>query len=114
MSWRNIRVILTSRMLIAPVIIIFCVSLACAQTLTQSLPGRLTLAEAENLLLQRNLAISASRYQVEASRAARLIASYKPNPVLTLGAEQFLIYSPLANSAPRFFSTDSNAGAQPT
>src|ERR1051326_4028136 len=87
---------------------------SAAQTPAPAIPGRLTLAEAENLLLQRNLVISPSRYQVEASRAARLIAGYKPNPVLTLGAEQFPIYSPLPNSAPRFFSTDSNAGAQPT
>jgi cobalt-zinc-cadmium efflux system outer membrane protein len=78
------------------------------------IPGRLTLAEAETLLLQRNLAIAASRYQIEASRAARLIATYKPNPVLTVGAEQFPFYSPLSDSYPRFWPTNSNAGAQPT
>src|SRR5262249_55491886 len=77
------------------------------------IPRKLTLAEAETLLLQRNLAVTASRYQVEASRAARLIAGYKPNPVLTVGAEQIPFYSPLKNSVPRFFSTDSNAGANP-
>jgi cobalt-zinc-cadmium efflux system outer membrane protein len=87
---------------------------AQGQPALQNIPGRLTLAEAENLLLQRNLAISASRYQVEANRAARLIASYKPNPVLTVGAEQFPFYSPLSDSYPRFFVTNSNAGAQPT
>src|SRR5215470_6935047 len=79
-----------------------------------SIPGRLTLVDAENLLIQRNLAIAASRYQIEASRAARLIASYKPNPVLTVGAEQFPFYSPLSDSYPRFWTTNSNAGAQPT
>ena len=84
-----------------------------AQDTQQKIPSRLTLADAENLLIQRNLAVTAARYQVEASRAARLIASYKPNPVLTLGAEQIPFYSPL-HDAPRFFSTDSNAGAQPT
>src|SRR6266568_7102997 len=78
-----------------------------------SIPSRLTLADAENLLLQRNLTVIAARYQVEASRAARLIASYKPNPVLTVGAEQFPIYSPL-HDMPRFFKTNSDAGAQPT
>jgi outer membrane protein, heavy metal efflux system len=77
------------------------------------IPRRLTLAEAETLLLQRNLAVTASRYQVEASRAARLIASYKPNPVLTIGAEQIPFYSPLKGSVPRFFATDPNAGANP-
>lgn len=79
----------------------------------QKIPSRLTLSEAENLLIQRNLTIVAQRYQVEAARAARLVASYKPNPVFTVGAEQFPFYSPL-NDVPRFFSTDSNAGAQPT
>ena len=87
---------------------------ALAQGTGPAIPGRLTLAEAENLLLQRNLAISASKYNVEASRAARLIASYKPNPILTIGAEQFPFYSPLSNSYPRFTSTNSDAGAQPT
>jgi cobalt-zinc-cadmium efflux system outer membrane protein len=80
----------------------------------QTIPSRLTLAQAEDLLLQRNLTVAAARYQVEASRAARLIASYKPNPVLTLGAEQIPFNTPLPNDVPRFFSTNSNAGAQPT
>jgi len=78
-----------------------------------AIPRRLTLAEAEALLLQRNLAVVASRYQIEASRAARLIASYKPNLVLTVGAEQIPFYTPLKGTLPRFFATDSNAGANP-
>ncbi len=77
------------------------------------IPRRLTLAEGEALLLQRNLAIATSRYQIEAARAARLIASYKPNPLLTVGGEQIPFYSPLNGSVPRFFATDSNAGANP-
>ncbi|HEY3128363.1 MAG TPA: TolC family protein, partial [Acidobacteriota bacterium] len=77
------------------------------------IPRRLTLAEGEALLLQRNLAIATSRYQIEAARAVRLIASYKPNPLLTVGGEQIPFYSPLMGSAPRFFATDSNAGANP-
>src|SRR5437764_11709691 len=43
------------------------------------IPAKLSLAEAEELLVRRNLAVVAARYQIEASRAARLIASYKPN-----------------------------------
>src|SRR5262249_49434421 len=79
-----------------------------------AVPRKLTLAEAENLLLERNLAVAGSRYQVNASRAARLIAGYKPNPTLTIGAEQFPIASNISGSYPRFFSTNSDAGAQPT
>src|SRR5262245_30245634 len=84
-----------------------------AQDAQPGIPSRLTLADAENLLLQRNLTVIAARYQVEVSRAARLIASYKPNPVLTVGAEQLTVYSPL-HDMPRFFKTNSDAGAQPT
>src|SRR5213592_4459818 len=84
-----------------------------AQVPGNTIPNQLTLAQAETLLVQRNFAVLAARYQVEATRAARLIASYKPNPVLTVGAEQFPIYSPL-HDMPRFFKTNSDAGAQPT
>lgn len=79
-----------------------------------TVPRNLTLSEAEALLLQRNLALAASRYQIEATRAARLLAGYKPNPVLTIGAQQFPFYSPASGSFPRFFSTSPNAAAQPT
>src|SRR5215471_7816930 len=79
-----------------------------------AIPRKLTLKQAEDLLIQRNLAVVASRYQVDATRAARLIASYKPNPVLTIGAQQFPFYSPVPGSFPRFFSTNSDAGAEPT
>ncbi len=78
------------------------------------IPHRLTLTEAETLLIQRNLAVVAARYQIESNRAARLIASYKPNPVLTIGLEQLPFYSPVSGSFPRFWKTNLDAGAQPT
>src|SRR5205823_5018950 len=84
-----------------------------AQDAQPSIPSRLTLADAENLLIQRNYAVIAARYQVEASRAARLIASYKPNPTVTVGMEQVPVYSPIAGSFPRFFKTNPDAGANP-
>lgn len=89
------------------------VSVAQAQSITGSLPRRLTLPQAENLLIERNLAVLAARYQVDANRAARLIASYKPNPVLTVGAEQIPFYSPLSGSFPRLLGTNPDAGANP-
>jgi cobalt-zinc-cadmium efflux system outer membrane protein len=73
----------------------------------------LSLEEAETLLLKRNLAVIAAKYQIDAGRAARLIAGYKPNPVLTVGMEQVPFYSPIAGSYPRFFTTNSDAGANP-
>src|SRR5262245_28695251 len=90
---------------------------AAAQTPTPiqprgvSIPRKLTLAQAEQLLLQRNLAVLAAKYQVDALRAARLIASFKPNPALTLGAEQL-------NLSSRFFRnlarTDTETAAETT
>jgi cobalt-zinc-cadmium efflux system outer membrane protein len=79
-----------------------------------TIPRSLTLAAAEELLLQRNQAIAASRYQLEISEALRRIAGYKPNPVIHIGMEQFPVQSPVRGSVPRFFSTNADAGAQPT
>lgn len=90
---------------------------AAAQTPTPiqlrgaGIPRKLTLAQAEQLLLQRNLAVLAARYQVDALRAARLIASFKPNPTLMLGAEQFILSS---NFFRDLFRTNTNTAAETT
>jgi len=86
---------------------------ADAQVASNSIPKQLSLAQAETLLVQRNFAVLAAKYQVEASRAARLIASYKPNPAVTIGMEQIPVYSPIKGSYPRFFETNPDAGANP-
>src|SRR5262245_43432493 len=75
------------------------------------IPRKLTLAQAEQLLLQRNLAVLAARYQVDALRAARLIASFRPNPTLTLGGEQFILSS---NFFRNLFRTNTNTAAETT
>jgi len=75
------------------------------------IPRKLTLAQAEQLLLQRNLAVLAARYQVDALHAARLIASFKPNPTLTLGGEQFILSS---NFFRDLFRTNTNTSAETT
>ncbi len=77
-----------------------------------TVPRRLTLANAEELLLQRNLAIAASRYQIEAGRAARLIASYKPNPVLSIGGEQMVLSR--QHFIPDLVHTNTDLAAQST
>src|SRR5687767_3359163 len=66
---------------------------APAPRLGASIPRKLTLAQAEQLLLQRNLTVLAARYQVDSLRAAWLIAGFRPNPTLTFGAEQFILSS---------------------
>ena len=86
---------------------------AHSQAGSPPIPKQLSLAQAENLLLQRNYGVIAARYQVEASRAARLIATYKPNPMITFGMEQVPVYSPISGSFPRFFTTNPDAGANP-
>jgi cobalt-zinc-cadmium efflux system outer membrane protein len=78
-----------------------------------AVPRLLSLFEAEQLLVQRNLAVAAGRFQLQANQAARRIASYKPNPQLQLGMEQIPFHSPLPNSVPRFFATNPDAGANP-
>ena len=77
------------------------------------IPRYLSLFEAEQLLVQRNLLLSASRSQLAASEAARRIAGFKPNPQLQLGMEQVPFQSPVPDSVPRFFATNGNAGANP-
>jgi outer membrane protein, heavy metal efflux system len=59
----------------------------------------LSLAQAETLLLDQNLAISGARSGVDAAKAAETIASYRPNPALTLSAEQFNVRHPLFHMA---------------
>src|SRR5215471_5336081 len=76
-----------------------------------SIPRKLTLAQAEQLLLQRNLAVLAARYQVDALRAARLIASFRPNPTLMLGGEQFILSSSFFRD---LFRTNLNTSAETT
>lgn len=80
---------------------------------TRKIPRTLSLFEAEQLLRERSLLIAAGRSQVTASQAARRVASYKPNPQLQLGMEQVPFQSPVPDGAPRFFSTNGNAGANP-
>lgn len=79
----------------------------------QPLPSQLSLKDAEAILFERNLNIAVSRRMLEAAEAQRLIASYRPNPQLQLGGEQWSLYSPVPNGAPRFFETNPNAGANP-
>jgi cobalt-zinc-cadmium efflux system outer membrane protein len=78
-----------------------------------TVPRMLSLFEAEQLLVQRSLTVASGRSQLQASQAARRIASFKPNPQLQLGMEQIPFQSPVPDSAPRFFATNSNAGANP-
>ncbi len=90
-----------------------------------SIPRRMTLAHAERLLLERNLAVTAQRHQIEASRAARLIANLKPLSTITVSAEGFMVLPPAIGAPPTgpiagtrrdrflFFRTDSDAGANP-
>ena len=108
--------------LIAPRLFVFAVLAALNASAQQTpaptassltVPRMLSLFEAEQLLVQRNLAVAASRSQVQASEAARRIAGYKPNPQLQLGMEQVPFQSPVPDSVPRFFATNGNAGANP-
>lgn len=109
------------RPILVTVVSISLVSSAATRVMAQNVaappvrvPRALTLADAERLMVERNVAIAATRYQLSAAQAVRLIAGYKPNPTLQLAAEQFPFASPLSGSYPRFFATNPDAGAQPT
>jgi cobalt-zinc-cadmium efflux system outer membrane protein len=78
---------------------------------TPSIPNNLSLQQAEQLLLQRSLIVQAARFQVNAGRAAKLIAGYKPNPTVTIGAEQFNLSNKFL---PNIVTTDPNVAAQTT
>ncbi|MBV9074401.1 MAG: TolC family protein [Acidobacteria bacterium] len=107
----------------APQLLVFALLIAIAHgqqgavpvptTVLSPIPRNLSLFEAERLLVERNLTLAAARFQVHANEAARRIAAYKPNPQLQLGMEQVPFRSPVPNSAPRFFATNSDAGANP-
>src|SRR5262249_18077071 len=101
------------KVLLSFLIVLSNASHAQSQTATNPIPRRLTLSQAETLLVERNLTVIAARYQVDVNRAARLIANYKLNPTLTVGAEQIPFYSPVAGSYPRFWTTNPDAGANP-
>ena len=72
-------------------------------------PRQLTLEVAEQLLAQYNLAVIAARAGVDQARAQRLIAAVRPNPTLTLGAEQFDLAAP-----GRHLVSNSNSAANRT
>lgn len=80
----------------------------------QTTPVSLTLEQAEELLIQRNLIVASGKAQVEIAEAARRIAGLRPNPTLQLGGEQFPVWSNIPGSYPRLFSTNGDAGANPT
>src|SRR5215212_6918345 len=49
--------------------------------------GPLTLERAVERFLQRNLAVEAARHRVDVARAEQLVARARPNPTVTLSAE---------------------------
>lgn len=81
---------------------------APASTLTlPGLPQQLTLKQAMSMLIQRNLAVTAARFDIDAARAVRLLAGLRPNPVVTMGMEQ--INPSLSPKFLRGLSTDNLA-----
>jgi cobalt-zinc-cadmium efflux system outer membrane protein len=81
----------------------------CAAEEAVELPAKLSLAQAEEILLRNNLTIIAARYGVDGARAASVIANYTPNPTLTVGAEQIDTNRRLNN-----YSSDTGGSANPT
>ena len=61
-----------------------------------SAPGALTLEQAIDRFMQRNLAVEAARFRVDVARAEQIAARLWPNPTLTLAAENLKIAGPTA------------------
>ena len=61
---------------------------------TPPLPSPLTLERAVDHFLARNLAVEAARHRVDVARAERLAAGLRPNPTLTLEAEDVKLSGP--------------------
>ena len=78
------------------------------ELLTTEVPGTLTLNQAEELFLNNNLAVIAARYGVDVSTGLKIIASYTPNPQLTLSAEQFNLRHPFMHPFEDRGSVDEN------
>jgi cobalt-zinc-cadmium efflux system outer membrane protein len=57
--------------------------------------SQLTLDRAVELYLEGNLELQAARYRVERSAADQIAARLRPNPVLTVSAENFAVSGPL-------------------
>lgn len=60
----------------------------------QDTPLPLTLADAVGLYLEQNLEVEAARLDVERTEAARIAAGLRPNPGITVTAENFRISGP--------------------
>lgn len=77
-------------------------------------PGRrLSLQGATDALIDKNLTVLASRYNVDLFRAQRVAAALKPSPTVVISANQFAI--PRVVSHPRYFgTTDGDASANST
>ena len=59
----------------------------------------LSLAQAEAILIEQNPAIAAARAGLAAAKAGEIIAAYRPNPALTVSAEQFNTAHPFIHLA---------------
>lgn len=69
--------------------ILICVSVAHAQS-----PTSLTIDQVVVRFLERNLAVEAARLRVDIARADRIAAQVRPNPTLTLSAENLKFDGP--------------------
>lgn len=81
----------------------------------EDIPRKLSLEKAEQILLQKNLTLTAARYGVDVARAQRLIAGLRPNPTITFGAEQFdFTGSEVSRAFHDLVTTNSNSAANRT
>lgn len=62
----------------------------------QAQPVQLTIDDVVARVLARNLSVEAAKHRLEAARAERIAARLRPNPTLTVGAEDVKVSGPTA------------------
>ena len=75
---------------------------------------RLSLQNATDALIAKNLTVLAARYNVDLFRAQRIAAALKPNPTIVVSANQFTIPRNIAHPKYAFSTFPDNAAANTT
>ncbi len=99
---------MTLRYLSVHFVLLLCTASLLAHE-SAELPPKLTIEEAQRYLQENNLSVIAAKFGVDANRAARLAATYTPNPTLTVGAEQIKTDRRLRN-----YAADTSTASNPT
>src|SRR4030095_6817260 len=72
----------------------FCLLLSGVSGLAQTPPAPLTLQQVVDTYIQNNLELQAARYKLERTKADQIAARLRPNPMITVTAENLAVSGP--------------------